>query len=150
MLCSEKSVLAELTLCITVAMMVLLLGKCCPYSPSFISPNRWKSEVIKSGLSGRCGSTVQPRLATCTVFRLVKGLDIIVLQEKCLFWPDPGSLSLQLSQCCDVAARVDGLSVFQEIQKDRSIPNCLGTVQSWPEPLTDHLRQGLGQLWEHR
>ena len=27
---------------------------------------------------------------------------------------------------------------------------CMGTVQSWPEPLIDHLRQGLGQLWEHR
>lgn len=26
----------------------------------------------------------------------------------------------------------------------------MGTVESWPEPLIDHLRQGLGQLWEHR
>jgi len=24
------------------------------------------------------------------------------------------------------------------------------TVESQPEPLTDHLRQGLGQPWEHR
>jgi len=27
---------------------------------------------------------------------------------------------------------------------------CMGTVESWPEPLIDHLRQGLGQPWEHR
>ena len=26
----------------------------------------------------------------------------------------------------------------------------MGTVESWPEPLIDHLRQGLGQLWEYR
>jgi len=27
---------------------------------------------------------------------------------------------------------------------------CTGTAESWPEPLIDHPRQGLGQLWEHR
>jgi len=27
---------------------------------------------------------------------------------------------------------------------------CMGTVESWPEPLVDHLRQALSQAWEHR
>jgi len=27
---------------------------------------------------------------------------------------------------------------------------CMGTVESRPQPLIDHLRQGLGQPWEHR
>ena len=28
--------------------------------------------------------------------------------------------------------------------------HCMGTVESWPEPLIDHLRQALSQPWEHR
>ena len=39
-----------------------------------------------------------------------------------LLWPDSGILSLQLSQHCKVAVRVDGLSGFQEIQKDHPFP----------------------------
>jgi len=31
-----------------------------------------------------------------------------------------------------------------------SISECMGTVESRPEPLIDHLRKGLGQLREHR
>jgi len=31
-----------------------------------------------------------------------------------------------------------------------SITYCMGTVESRPEPLIDHLRQALSQLWEHR
>jgi len=48
------------------------------------------------------------------------GPGIIMLQEKrcLLLWPDPGNSSLQLSQRCEVAVRVDGLSGFKEIQKD--------------------------------
>ena len=49
---------------------------------------------------------------------------VIVFLEKCcvLLWPDSGSLSLQFNQCQDVVVRVDGLSEFQEIQKDRPFP----------------------------
>ena len=45
---------------------------------------------------------------------------VTVLQEKgCLLpWTDSRNLSLQLSWCHDVLVRVDGLSGFQEIQKD--------------------------------
>ena len=38
-----KSAPVEMTCCFTAAMMVLLLGRYCPHSPSFISLNRWKS-----------------------------------------------------------------------------------------------------------
>jgi len=27
---------------------------------------------------------------------------------------------------------------------------CMGTVESWPELLIEHLRKGPGQPWEHR
>lgn len=49
---------------------------------------------------------------------------VTVLQEKrCLLnCPESGSLSLQLSQSCDVGVRTDGLSGFQETQKDHSLP----------------------------
>jgi hypothetical protein len=49
---------------------------------------------------------------------------VIVLQEKgnLLLWPDSENSGLQLSQRCDVAVRVDGLSRFQEIQEDHAIP----------------------------
>jgi len=42
------------------------------------------------------------------------GPDVIELQEKAclLLWPDSRSLSLQLSQHCDVVVRADGLSEF--------------------------------------
>jgi hypothetical protein len=51
------------------------------------------------------------------------GPGIIVLQEKgFLLWPDSGNSSLQLSQHCSVAVRVDGLSGFKEIQKDHPFP----------------------------
>jgi len=92
---------------------------CCPCSPSFVNTNRWKTEVAKSELYAGCGRTVQARLAICfTVFKLVCGL--VLLQEKgcCLLWPNSGSLSLQLSQHDDLLVGVDGLSEFQEIQKD--------------------------------
>ena len=54
----------------------------------------------------------------------VTGTGIIMLQEKscCLLWPHGGSSSLQLSQNCDVAVRIDGLSRFQEIQKVYAFP----------------------------
>jgi len=52
------------------------------------------------------------------------GPGVIVLQEKgcLLLWPDSGNLSLQLSQHCDVAVRVGGLSGFKEIQKCHPFP----------------------------
>ena len=48
----------------------------------------------------------------------------IMLQEKgcLLLWPDSESLSLHLSLHYSVAVRVDGLSGFQEIQKDNPFP----------------------------
>jgi hypothetical protein len=60
---------------------------------------------------GQTSQTLQHGLQTG------RGPGIIVLQEKSclLLWPDPGNLGIQLSQCCDVAVRVDGLSRFQEI-----------------------------------
>lgn len=48
-------------------MMASLLGKCCPQSPSFSGPHRSKSEGTRSTLYGECDSTVQPRLAMCSV-----------------------------------------------------------------------------------
>lgn len=52
------------------------------------------------------------------------GPDIIMLQEKSclLLWPDLRNSSLQLSQHCDVMVTADGLSGFQEIQKDHPFP----------------------------
>jgi len=52
------------------------------------------------------------------------GSGVIVLQEKgcLLLWSDSGNSRLQLSRCRDVAVRVDGLSVFKEIQKDHPFP----------------------------
>jgi len=52
------------------------------------------------------------------------GPGVIALQEKgcLLLWPDSGNSSLQLSQRCNVAVRVDGLSGFKEIQKDHPFP----------------------------
>jgi len=49
---------------------------------------------------------------------------INMLKEKdCLFlWPDFESLSHQFSQCRSVAVRADGLSGFQDIQKDHPFP----------------------------
>lgn len=49
------------------------------------------------------------------------GSGFIMLQEKSclLFWPDFSSLSLQLSQHCDVVVRAADLSRFQ---KDHSLP----------------------------
>jgi hypothetical protein len=46
------------------------------------------------------------------------GPDNIMLQGKgcLLLGPDSGNSGLQLSQCHDVAVRIDGLSGFQEIQ----------------------------------
>ena len=48
------------------------------------------------------------------------GRGVTVLQERgcLLLWPDSGSLSLQLSQHWDRAAKVDGLAEYQEIQRD--------------------------------
>jgi len=50
------------------------------------------------------------------------GPDVIMLPEKGgLLWPDFGSLSLQLSQYYGVIVKTEGLSRFQEIQKDYTL-----------------------------
>jgi len=81
----------------TAAMTALLPENCCPCSPFFIIPDRWKSGGTNSSVSCGYGRTVQPRSAMCSMgFKLVWGL---VLEEKgCLFlWMDCGNSSLQLS-----------------------------------------------------
>jgi len=50
MLHLQKPATAEVTHCFRSAMMVLLLGKCCPRSLSLFGPNRQKSGGIKSKL----------------------------------------------------------------------------------------------------
>jgi len=68
----KKSAAVEVTHYLTAAVMAAMVGKHHPHSPSFISLNRWKSEVAKSELYGGCGRTVQPRLAVCsTIFKLI-------------------------------------------------------------------------------
>jgi len=74
------------THCFTAAIMVLLLGKCCPHSPSFIGLIRWKSEGSKSRLYGGCGRTVQLRLAMCsTVFELIWDQALLCCKRKTVF-----------------------------------------------------------------
>jgi len=33
---------------------------------------------------------------------------------------------------------------------DIVMSGCIGIVESWPEPLIDHLRRAMSQPWEHR
>lgn len=110
--------------CFTAVMTVSLLEKWCPCSLSFIGPNRSKSEGTKSGLYGRCGKTVHPRLAmSITVTKLVWSLALLYCKGKAVFF---SGLTLevwafQFSQCWDVVVRVDGLCRFWEIEKDQLI-----------------------------
>ena len=103
----------------TAVVIVSFLGKCCPCSPSFIGPNRWKSRQFSGW-----GRTVQPRLAMCSmVFKLVWAWCYHVSRERLsssLVWL--WNSSLQLSQHRDVAVRVDGLSGFKLIQKNHLFP----------------------------
>ena len=46
------------------------------------------------------------------------GVNVLPEKECLLLWPDSGSLSLQFSQHHSEVVTVDGLSGFQEIQKD--------------------------------
>ena len=114
-----------MTTCFKAAMMALLLGKCCPQSPSCIGPERWKSEDIKSRLYDGCTRVCKnsiPRLAMYSmVFKLIWGLASSCYKIKfVLFSGLTGSLCLHLSQCCNV--RVDGMSGFQEMWKDHNFP----------------------------
>ena len=104
----------------TDAMMVLLLGKCCPYSPSFIDLNGWKSEGTKSELSGGSGKAVQQCVPQSS--NLYGAWHYPVTRERLsssLAWL---CLSLQFRQHCNGLIRVDGLPNFQEIQKDHLFP----------------------------
>jgi len=69
------------------------------------------------GIAGQCSQCTGNVLYN---LQSVMETDVIVLQENCCLplRPDSGSLSLQVSQHHDVEARADGLSEFQEIQKD--------------------------------
>jgi hypothetical protein len=51
------------------------------------------------------------------------GPGVIVLQEEgCLLCPESGNSGLQLSQGRNVAVKVDGLFVFQEIREAHAFP----------------------------
>ena len=64
----------------------LYLGNCCPYSPSFFSLSRWKSEGTKPRLHSGSDRTVQPRLTIYfTVFTLVWGLALSCCKKKVVF-----------------------------------------------------------------
>ena len=97
----------------TTAGTMLLLGKCCPRSPCFISSNRWKWECAKSGLYSGCGLIFQPRLTTySTVFKLLWSLALSCCKRKAVFFSGlTENLSLQLH---DVVVRADDLSGFQK------------------------------------
>ena len=120
--CLQKSASTEVTPFFTAALGVSLLGKCCPLSLSLISLNRWKSESAEFGLHSGCGFTIQPRWAMCsTVFKLICSLALSCCKIKVVFFPgltlEPRAFNL-VSRC----SRVDGLSRFQEIQKDYLFP----------------------------
>lgn len=75
-----------MTNCFTAAVTAILLGKCCPHRPSFISLNRW-SEGVKSAHYSRCVRTVQPRLAVySTVCKMVPGLALPCCKRKVVFF----------------------------------------------------------------
>ena len=103
--------------------MTSLLGKCCPHGPSFISPNRWKSEGFKSGLYSGCGTMIQPTLAMrSTVFKLLWDLMLSCCKRKVVWSFDSEILSLQLSYHWNVEVRTDGLFEYQEVNKNHPFP----------------------------
>jgi len=80
----------EVTHCFIAALMALLVGKCCPCSPNFISLIKLKSESSKSRLYSACGRTVQPRLAVCSmVFKLVGGLALSYCKRNAVLFSGP-------------------------------------------------------------
>lgn len=103
----------------------LFLGKCCPPSPSVISPKGRSQKAPNPDGNGE-SSQDSPAKTDSMLHGLQAGIEpgIIVLQEKSclLLWLDFGIISLQLSQCCNVVIRVDGFFGFQEIQKDHPFP----------------------------
>ena len=81
--CTQKSAPAEVTHCFTAVVMISLLGKCWPCSPSFIGLNRWKSDGAKFRLYGRCGRKVQSRWAVRSmVFNWYAGWHYHVARER--------------------------------------------------------------------
>ena len=61
--------------------------KCCPRSPSFIGSDRWKKEGAKTELHCGCGTTVQPRLAVCSMnYNLVWDLALSFCKWKDVFF----------------------------------------------------------------
>ena len=128
MLQSQKSAPVEVTDCSTAFMMVLMLERCCPHSPSVIGLNRWKSKSAKPGLYSGCDRTVQPRPAVCsTVFKLVWSLVLSCCRRSMILSPDPVSWSLQFSHP-DEVIRADVLTRFQEIQKGHPFPVLKGSA----------------------
>jgi len=67
-----------------------LLGKCSPWSPSFISPNGWNLGSTKSRLYSGCDRTIQTRLVMCsTVFKLVWDQALSCCKRKVVLWSGP-------------------------------------------------------------
>lgn len=58
----------------------------------------------------------------------------------------------KLTPLCDTKAfyALEVTLLSQPFFKDFGICDCMGTVEAGPEPLINHLRKGLDQLWEHR
>jgi len=94
----------------------LLLWYCCPWSPSFIGLNRWKSEGTKSRLYSGYGRTVQSRLAMCfMVFKPVWCLPLLCCKRKAVFISWLKVWVFSFITVGNAVARDDSLSLFQEI-----------------------------------
>ena len=86
--------------------MALLLGRCYPRIPFFISLNGWKTEGGKSRLYGRYGKTVQPRLAVFSmVFKLIWSLALYCHLQYHFGSIDPDKLNIRCSFCSCVSIR---------------------------------------------
>lgn len=109
----------------------IILGKHCLCSSSFIGLNRSKSGGAKSRLYSGCCTSVRPRLATYSmVFKLLWGLVLSCSKWKVFFFSGLSS-SFQFSQHYDIVVRVNGFSMFQEIQKNHSFPIAKDSVQNF-------------------
>lgn len=94
------------------------------------------------------GRAVQLRLAVCSmVFKLVWSLMLSGCKRGYrLLQPDFGILSLQLSQCPDVAVRINGLYRSQKNHMDHLLPISKGIAHHfahWGMHLEDFLQWGV-------
>jgi len=107
------------TLCFTAFVTASLLGKCFPHSPSFISPNRRKSEGANLRLCSGYSKTIYQWLMMFSMsFKLVWAWHYVTRDElsSSLAWLWNVERSAQSVLWC---SRVSG---FQEIQTDHPFP----------------------------